>query len=240
MGRRTRPNPSSVLGHLARVLRDGDWENKGVVELQALNQLVSDLNRPQKGETCKICLNDMRFHISHSKMKPKPAIPIEEKLDITLEMDYVLLDDGTIKEDDMRDYNMNILVTDKQKEGKKQNKFAWHLDCEPHTKADFLHPHFHFHAGGHKIDDADTGELLILTSPRIAYPPMDIVLAINFVLMNFINREEYKDLFDVLEKGDYHNIIAESVQKIIIPYYEKIGQALSKNKDCSYFPLYIC
>lgn len=239
MGRRIRPNPSSVLGHLARLLRDGNWENRGLVELQALNQLVSDLNRPQKGKICKISLKEMIFHVSHSRMKPKPSIPIDEDLDITLEMDYILLEDGSIKEDDINDYNMNILLTAKQKEGDKQNKFAWHLDCEPYTKASFLHPHFHFHAGGHKIEDAETGELLMLTSPRIAYPPMDVVLAINFVLMNFFNREVYADIFKALGKGDYRNIMAESVEKIIKPYYEKIQQALLSNKDCSYFPLYI-
>lgn len=239
MGRRNRPNPSSTLDHLSRILRDGKWESRGVVELQALNKLVSDLNRPQKGQTCKISLKGMTFHVNHSKMKPKPEIPQDEELDITLEMDYILLDDGSIKEDEMTDYNMNILVSGKKKDEDKTYKFAWHLDCEPNTKSKFVHPHFHFHAGGHKIEDADPGELLMLASPRIAYPPMDVVLAINFVLTNFVNREQYADIYGVLGEKDYHNIMAESVDKIIKPYYEKISSAVSTQKDCSYFPLYL-
>lgn len=239
MGRRTRPNPSSVLMRLARVLRDGNWENRGVVELQALNRLISELNRPQKGQTCRISLNEMIFHVNPSKMNPNPLIPQDEELDITLEMDYILLEDGSIKEDNMSDYNMNIFITRKQRGQNKPNKFAWHLDCEPNANAKFIHPHFHFHAGGHKIENAETGELLMLASPRIAYPPMDVVLAINFVLTNFVNRVVYAEIYEVLKGDDYHNIIRESVEKIIKPYYEKISNAMSTQNNCSYFPLYV-
>lgn len=69
-------------------------------------------------------------------------------------------------------------------------KSAWHLDYDI-KEHEYMHPCFHFTFGGEKIDDVNSGGLLIMTTPRIVHPPLDFVLGIDFVLSNFFKKEEY-------------------------------------------------
>ena len=80
-------------------------------------------------------------------------------------------------------------------EGKNQNglfKSSWHLDYDNNNVQDFIHPHFHITWGGNKMKDLNLGEVLLLPTPRFSYPPMDIVLGVDFILSNFVKVDIYK------------------------------------------------
>lgn len=101
---------------------------------------------------------------------------------------------------------------------------AWHLDRHVFKKGDNdpddVHPLYHFHYGGNRMDQIkeNIGQILLLDSPRIHHPPLDGILAVDFVLSNFAGsvwRELSSD-------GTYRNLVIESQQQLWKPYFESI------------------
>jgi len=106
---------------------------------------------------------------------------------------------------------------------------AWHLDSHPpkgstgRFDSDFAHPRYHWQYGGDKIWSNTTdwfGQHLLLESPRLIHPPMDIVLAIDFVLANF-----YSLIWsEVRSEPAYQRVIASARELYWKPYFQKISQ----------------
>lgn len=134
-------------------------------------------------------------------------------------------------------YQLDLEV--KCNEGK---SFAWHLDREPGIDGKYIHPLYHFHGGGKKVEGKNAGDLLILRSPRLPHPPMDLFLAIHFVLENFLNTKTYSRQMKIFEDPLYKEIIMRAQNRLLDPYY---GAIVDKNKVEGYYaphnlcPLYI-
>jgi hypothetical protein len=66
-------------------------------------------------------------------------------------------------------------------------KAAWHFDRHigQQTEAGDIHPLYHVQYGGRQMKQAELGETLLCDAPRLLYPPMDAVLAVDFVTSNF-------------------------------------------------------
>ncbi|HEY5368362.1 MAG TPA: hypothetical protein VIJ75_05155 [Hanamia sp.] len=99
---------------------------------------------------------------------------------------------------------------------------SWHLDRHIRIDNDgdnkYSHPQYHFTFGGKKMqeENLDYGATLILPSPRIAYPPMDAALGIDFILQNYINRNKTKSL---LTNPEYREIINKSQTRLWKPFF---------------------
>jgi hypothetical protein len=68
---------------------------------------------------------------------------------------------------------------------------SWHLDRNQGLIDDeckhFAHPIYHFQFGGNHLHSAGPyGQLLFVEPPRLAHPPMDAILAIDFTISNFL------------------------------------------------------
>jgi|GEM_PF-5638133 len=94
---------------------------------------------------------------------------------------------------------------------------AWHLDSHPPEGADpntisrLSHPRYHWQYGGSNVwGRANTwyGSHLLMSSPRLMHPPLDILLAIDFVLSHFY--------YEAWEK-----LCSEATYKQIIFYAQK-------------------
>ena len=103
---------------------------------------------------------------------------------------------------------------------------SWHLDDQSELsdandgQSKYLHPVYHFTFGGKLmegsyLDNWDFGQTLVMRSPRLMHPPMDIILGIDFILTQFIAR---KYITDLLDKPEYKKIIQAVKQKIWKPY----------------------
>lgn len=131
------------------------------------------------------------------------------------------------------EYQLDIEV--KCDEGK---SFAWHLDRATGTDGKYIHPLYHFHGGGKKVEGKDSGELLILRSPRLPHPPMDLFLAIHFILENFLNTKTYAEQVKIFEDPLYKEIIMRAQNRLLDPYY---GAIVDKNKvKGNYAPHNLC
>ncbi|MEP1152662.1 MAG: hypothetical protein ABJH08_13120 [Balneola sp.] len=122
-------------------------------------------------------------------------------------------------------FDLNVSGEDKNRQ---KVITAWHLDChiinEEDGDPEHCHPLYHFQQGGDTIldvyesDEYNFGTALFLESPRLTYPPMDIVLGINFVLSQFYGNH-WKE---VLKEPKYNSLIRESQQRLWKPYFSKI------------------
>lgn len=109
-------------------------------------------------------------------------------------------------------------------------KCAWHFEKHPDRKADntpedtpeFHHPLYHLHFGGYEVTDEEEefeyGNILIIEAPRIMHPPMDIVLAIDFVLNNFYSYHSCQPFIDLTTEPDYIRIVNNARERFWKPF----------------------
>lgn len=108
---------------------------------------------------------------------------------------------------------------------------SWHLDRHIQGKDEQApsnpHPIYHLTFGGYHMenlqrDDSDEfGKSLILRAPRIMHPPMELILGIDFVLSNFIPKNE----LDLLSDPTYLTIIKDLKKFFWLPF----SLAIAKN-----------
>lgn len=100
--------------------------------------------------------------------------------------------DQDVEDDPFTELNVDIIVNglDTDANGLKT---AWHLDKHEGGSSKFYHPDYHFHYGGKKLWESEDapqgfgyGSLLLLESPRLDHKPLDGILAVDFVLANFL------------------------------------------------------
>lgn len=111
-------------------------------------------------------------------------------------------------------------------------KAAWHFDRHiidtkkdsPHITED-IHPLYHFQFGGARMTKiADQlGTTLLLDPPRLMHPPMDGILAIDFVLANYAG-SIWKSLRD---DPQYSNLIVPQFKRFWKPYFDAVAGSWS-------------
>lgn len=112
----------------------------------------------------------------------------------------------------------------------------WHLDThieDPAKPAEEPHPMFHFHFGGKQMAQRRLskagcwGQMLELKVPRIAHPPMDLVLATDFILSNASGAKWKKELYNAKE---YSGAVCRSQQRFWKPYKEILADFYGRSR----------
>jgi hypothetical protein len=101
-----------------------------------------------------------------------------------------------------------------------ESECQWHFDKHDTSKnCSTIHPLFHFEYGGtgkKEKEGFDFGNFIILDTPRIIHPPLDVVLAIDFVIKNFYRRE---DIISLTEGSPlYKRYIQNAHHRLWRPY----------------------
>lgn len=103
---------------------------------------------------------------------------------------------------------------------------CWHLDLHIAKIGDgdtkYSHPLYHFAFGGHKMEtkgDLFCGNVLIMPSPRLMYPPMDAVLGIDFILQNYFDKTKITPL---LADPEYIQIVQNSQLRLWKPFFTSL------------------
>lgn len=115
-------------------------------------------------------------------------------------------------------------------------KSAWHFDRHlvdtkvdhPHLTED-VHPLYHFQHGGARMSKlADRlGSVLLLDPPRLMHPPMDGILAVDFVLANYAGKI-WKSLRD---DARYVNLVTPQFERIWKPYFDAVAGSWAKPRS---------
>lgn len=105
-----------------------------------------------------------------------------------------------------------------------KNLCAWHLDRHILEAGDHeseeVHPLYHFQHGGQRMYGLENlGNVLLLDPPRLLHPPLDAILAVDFVLSNFMGAK-WKQLRD---DGEYENMIINAQELFWKPYVNSLS-----------------
>ncbi len=109
---------------------------------------------------------------------------------------------------------------------------SFHLDYEPSNSSNYIHPWFHLTYGGINVKNIEHGQLMILPAPRIPFWPMDFMLGLDFILSNFLNKNEYNKEF--IADSYYRSALKKSQDSIWRPYILSISHHWCKFTNCKY------
>ncbi len=183
----------------------------------------------------------------HPQVVPRNIIPNSVKiitvtLDISINEDLSKISNSEVFNTIQNKYNCSILVIGKGADNTdgncKEYIYSMHFDYDEKVdECDYIHPHFHLSFGGDRMKkhfkeepEANFGRALLLPSPRIAHPPLDIFLAIDFVLCNFF----IKDDCDRIRKNPhYKKAIIQSQDRLWRPYYTSLAGYWCQHKGCN-------
>jgi len=127
-------------------------------------------------------------------------------------------------------YNFSIEIIGKN-EGQTVRS-SWHLDFDDALDSEYLHPNFHLTYGGKKMKSTELGNVLLLPTPRISYPPMDAILGVDFVLSNFIKKDTYNRIKD---DSQYKSAIKNSQYRLWRPYMLSLAKHWCDFKNCPHY-----
>lgn len=226
-----------------QILRDietlANLLNKYGIESDNLYLLEQMANNPKVWDECEI--KDLTFKFSCASQKPYPNIV--KKISVAIDLSYKY-DNLDSKRDIFKSYQLELCIKGYESNQKIESKyFCWHLDRETNVIGKFIHPRYHFHAGGYLMKDIlqEDGIDFVISSPRLSHPPMDIVLVIHFIIQNFINTRDEADKYQITSDEDYIAILSRAHKRVLNPYFDTFSK---DNEHLDYtrtnlFPLYL-
>jgi len=113
---------------------------------------------------------------------------------------------------------------------------CWHLDKGNIDESLYNHPIYHMNFGGDLMSDKLTeeknpkyfGGLLLLPSPRVMHPPMDIILACDFIIKNFYEKSKHIEMTTL---PGYVDLINKSKNRYVKPYAYALASAWEKSLE---------
>lgn len=232
-----RPNISTIRNQISadllvlyRVLQENCTSiivNPDVL-CSSANQAKLDLKSPLW--SYEVANLRFRFNIPQNIMPAKCG----EWLDLELNLD-IEGRCGREEEDCITKLVLNLKISTDAK----TNFCSWHFDrhigeTHPDSGAGAeAHPLYHFQHGGHAMKEHVTalGKALLLPTPRIAFPPMDAILSLDFVLSNF----DGTAWDNIRNDPAYLKLLRSSQEKHWKPYLERVAswwQTGTKDKKC--------
>lgn len=153
--------------------------------------------------------------------KPKGVMP-KDLDEFLIQLSVITEIDKTCKPDDP----FLSLTVDIEKTGKRAScgtalRSAWHLDKHVYEKANSVHPLYHFQLGGNNMEDLgdSLGQTFITPPPRLMHPPMDGVIAIDFVLGNY-----WHEKWSLLRRySEYTEILERAHTRYWAPFFRRMG-----------------
>jgi len=159
-----------------------------------------------------------------SRIRPQSLSNSIVNLILDVEFSAVCVDHEKYITDCILALNVNLVLTDQSKTFRQCWHFDKHLASKQDNAPDAAHPLYHFQSGGRHVwgyPDDFFGKVLFVEGPRISHPPMDGVLAIDFVLSNYFGKA-WKELF---ANHEYVNIIGSMQRKIWKPFADSFHSA---------------
>lgn len=213
-------NSTQDLEILLKVFGIYDFANANIIAKTDLEHFLSEiktsLSNNKETYVHRVNLPQLYFSFKADQMAVIPHGI--QTVNVILSLNYEYSEPYLELYDIFSFYQLNLVI--KSYDGK---MFAWHLDKECDTDGKFIHPLYHFHGGGKRIENKEAGELLILSSPRLAHPPLDLFLAIHFILENFLNTQTYAKQAGIFTNPQYQDIMIRAQKRVLDPYYSAIA-----------------
>jgi hypothetical protein len=180
-----------------------------------------------EGDSYKYTLQPMLFRLDSDSLHrtlPKKVADVSLELTLTIHGHCNLNNEIN---DPFSEFLLELILNGRRQETQQALKSAWHLDKDEPVPSgqepEFVHPCYHFQYGGRKMWDGagepDYGEALILETPRLAHPPMDAILAIDFILVNYYPRSNttFRD------EENYQQLLRSAQKRVWKPYAQALA-----------------
>lgn len=185
--RQFRSQRAEELRRLARILQEADLVRDASPLLRAADQLGD-----YGGLSWGYAFADLEFDLKGNSFRhTKPNRAKLDFVELSVLLRGVCLD-VAVADDPFDQLTVNVLLMGKDVNDEPLMA-AWHLDKHEGGDSEFQHPDYHLHYGGKKVREAENttpgfsyGSLLLLETPRPEHKPLDGILAVDFVLGNFL------------------------------------------------------
>lgn len=209
-----RRRKASDLSRFATALRNSRLS----CDVGGFNSASADCqsNPPNGSDSWGYSLSGVRLidPAEQKHVRPSGATLSELVLNVVLEGKCVPTNQR--KQDPLTRLGVEIKILGVNAEGQKIRS-SWYMDR--HSAASPMktpvHPTYHFQFGGIQSKQAETGNMIVASAPRVAHPPLDAVLAIDFALSNFFH-EEWIELRT--DKGQYYSVVKDTQRWLWMPY----------------------
>lgn len=224
---------ADVFADISRLIGFLKDLKKAKVQIEGLESLETELNKESNQQDLWKLKTKLIFkNINKTDLKI-PTDILKDVKEIILELKISIVErsykKGTIcdsiDQNNGLQYGVQLITYGKSLANKANYKMSWHLDKHIRSKEGndgigkgFIHPEYHFNMGGFaltKESDFNFGNILLIDTPRIMHPPLDIILSIDFVLKNFYGIR-VKNLTD---SNPYKKIISRSKNRLWRPYF---------------------
>ena len=132
--------------------------------------------------------------------------------------------------DPFHDLSVNLWLRPdyKPQEAKRE---AWHFDRHRTTgnavpmPSDYAHPLYHLEHGGFELSNLGQklGDYMLVTGPRVGLPPMDAILAVDFIASNY----SAKHWAELRNDPQYERLIRSAHSRFWAPYYGEVSLHLT-------------
>lgn len=199
---------------MARILQEADLVRDASPLLRAAEQ-----HRDYSGLSWGYAFAGLEFDLTGNQMRHiRPNDAELDSVELAVSLSGLCLDESA-EDDPFEKLNVNVVVTGLDANAN-QLVTAWHLDKHEGGKSEFHHPNYHFHYGGKKIWGSEAtqgfsyGSLLLLESPRLDHKPLDGILAVDFVLANFLGSAWH----ELKEDDRYTDLVREAEKRCHLAY----------------------
>ncbi|MCB9082107.1 MAG: hypothetical protein H6555_10390 [Lewinellaceae bacterium] len=205
---------------------------KNIQNAEGIEKAISQLNNRKGGA---LYFEDAKLEFINMDLGKdvRPVLEPEQYRLAVLEIRFTKLKwlsqtRQSLLNDPIQEFQLQLILKIRSNE-KLLAKCAWHFEKHPDKKTngtpeatpEFHHPLYHLHFGGYELiddEDIECGNILIVEAPRLMHPPMDMVLAIDFVLNNFYSCHTCKPFLDLVSNPDYIRIVNNAKEKFWKPF----------------------
>lgn len=219
MGKRLKPDKirariTNELLALSRVLQEDS--SKVVINPEVLMSAANQIrNSKDTYWSYEVVDLQLRVDIPQNVLPHKCGTELNIHIDLDLSGKYDDVDDDVLTE---------LILQIRIETDTQQNICSWHFDRHIGVDTDEpeeAHPLYHFQHGGHAMKDIaeSLGKTLLLPAPRLAFPPMDAILSLDFVLSNFAGRSWQ----ELRNESTYTRLLEESQKRHWRPYIKQLA-----------------
>lgn len=226
--RSVRGRIASKIEQLARIL----LAYQVVLDVRPLYSAASQCRDYSSAQRWGYSVSNLLFR-ANGNLKTIPANVEEISIELSISIE------GFCEPEEFQDpltrleFNINIIgrqlaLADNGEAIYKNASCSWHLDRHiGEEPPEYIHPLYHFQYGGNSLnigindhgDQLDISSTLVLDSPRIPHPPMDVLIGTDFILSNFISSSR----LGFRREGEYINLILPVQEQLWKPYADVIA-----------------
>lgn len=223
----------SDLRQLAEIISDFQLSVRADREIYRAS---GDLRRNDRGDdVLSIQLVNIELRI-HNQQKLKPAgVELDDSLvaDIILRQNLDLASTGATLDSILHNsVTFKIKGIPNRDETIPKLISAWHFDYHSYGSdhASACHPMFHWQFGGWGLKDVsdDISGVLVMDTPRLFAPPLDAVLAVDFLLSHF-NGPAWQRVRS--QEPRYSRMVRRSQARLWKPFFDELSDHIVNGGD---------